>query len=127
MQNIKNNSLFKFRYDKCDYIIPAENIIYMEVENRILYIHTKHSLWEVPYLSIKECMRQCQGVFCRCHKSVAVNPTYVKGIDYVNKKIFLTIGETSIGRKYIPSLREMNFKNYRQVKLKRKLITKIGI
>ncbi len=91
------------------YRVACEDIVYMESQNRFVAVHTKERLIFVPYLKLCECMEKGKGHFLRCHRSVLVNPAYIKEIQLNRMKIILYDGrgELMIGRKYLGQVRQI--------------------
>lgn len=90
-----------------DYIISIQDIVYMEVMNRSVFVHTVNQILEVPYMKLCDCVSYGEGAFVQCHRSCIVNRRYIRKIDYVNHQIELKDSTEKIlmGRKYERLLR----------------------
>lgn len=90
-----------------EYVIPIQDIVYMEVMNRSIFVHTVSQILEVPYRKLCDCMACGEGEFIQCHRSCIVNRSYIRKIDYVNHKIELkdSTEKIDMGRKYERMLR----------------------
>lgn len=91
------------------YRFEIKNIIYVEILNKKLVLHTRYNIWEFPYRPIKEFVAQSRGELVQCHRSMAVNRKYVKRIDYLNRTIELTNRPDKIllGPKYMEGIRNL--------------------
>lgn len=91
------------------YRVACEDIVYMESQNRYVAVHTRERTIFVPYLKLCDCMEKGKGRFLRCHRSMLVNPIYIKEIQLNRKRIILCggKGEVLIGRKYIGEVRQI--------------------
>lgn len=77
----KNGILFAVRLCK---------VMYVEVRKRVLYIHMKDDLLELPNRTIRQFMAEVQAQgFCQCNRNTIVNCQYIKNIDTVNRYISL--------------------------------------
>ena len=90
------------------HMFEAKDILYLEICNKTLYVHTRYDVFSFPYRKLGVCMEQCGGDLVQCHRSIAVNCLYVKKIDYVNRQICLVkqYGNVALGRKYMKGLRK---------------------
>ncbi len=83
------------------------DILYIEILNRNLLVHTRYDILTFPYRQLGECIDQCRGDLIQCHRAIAVNCDYVERLDYVNRLVYLKkeFGTVMMGRKYIEGLR----------------------
>lgn len=90
------------------YRMEMSDIVYVEILNRNLIVHTIFDVLVFPYRRLGECIDQGRGELIQCHRAIAVNRTYVERLDYTNRLLFLKDerGTVMIGRKYISDLRE---------------------
>lgn len=90
------------------HMFEAKDILYLEICNKMLYVHTRYDVFSFPYRKLGVCMEQCGGDLVQCHRSIAVNCLYVEKIDYVNRQICLVkqYGNVALGRKYMKGLRK---------------------
>ena len=88
--------------------METEDILYIEVLNRNLVVHTRYDILTFPYRQLGSCIDQCRGDLIQCHRSIAVNCNYVEKLDYVNRLVHLKMefGTVAMGRKYMEGLRE---------------------
>lgn len=89
--------------DVCD-------IVYVEVNRRILQIHTrKFGTLSIPYKTIKSFLEEadCEDMI-QCSKHCVVNRNYIECFDAVNRVIRLrdNRGELDVGRKYRADVEE---------------------
>ena len=91
------------------YRFEISDIIYIEILNKNLIIHTLYDIWEFPYRSIQDCVEQGRGELVQCHRSMAVNRKFVEHIDYLNRQICLIKRPEKVllGPKYIKGLRAL--------------------
>lgn len=84
------------------------DILYIEILNRMLVVHTRYDIQTFPYRQLGECIDQCQGDLIQCHRSIAVNCEYVEKLDYANRLVYLKkeFGTVAMGRKYMDGLRQ---------------------
>lgn len=90
------------------YRMEMSDIVYVEILNRNLIVHTIFDALVFPYRRLGECIAQGRGELIQCHRAIAVNRTYVERLDYTNKLVYLKeeMGTVMIGRKFISDLRE---------------------
>lgn len=88
--------------------METTDILYIEVMNRNLLVHTWYDILTFPYRQLGLCIEQCRGDLIQCHRSIAVNCDYVEKLDYVNRLVHLKkeFGVVAMGRKYMDGLRE---------------------
>lgn len=89
------------------YRFETEDILYLEILNKHLVIHTLFCVFELPYHPIGECVAQTQGELIQCHRSMAVNRKYIESIHYGKRRIYLKNCPDSIflGPKYMKQIR----------------------
>lgn len=93
------------------YRIRVEDILYVQCGNRGVDIHTVYGVLRVPYMNLAYFTEHFPRLMIQCHRSAAVNRTYVDKIDFRQNRIVLWRGErVGIGRKYMASVRDV-FKN----------------
>lgn len=99
----------QFRVRGIIYRIAGEDIIYMESLNRQVIVHTTTGILVVPYARLCEYRQSGAGFFVQCHRSMLVNPWYIKEILPGKRKIILadSWGEVAIGRKYMGQIRHV--------------------
>lgn len=81
-------------------MIPVRDILYIESNNRCVWIHTRTEVLMVPYLPLKRCRMEHTGVFVQCHRSILVNRGFVKRVDYRKREIELPGCRVEIGHRY---------------------------
>lgn len=91
------------------YRFEISDIIYIEILNKNLVVHTLYDVWEFPYRPIRDCVVQGRGELVQCHRSMAVNRHFVERIDYLNRQIRLIKRpeRVPLGPKYIKGLRAL--------------------
>lgn len=91
------------------YRFEISDILFVEILNKNLILHTIYGIWEFPYHSIGECIAQGRGELIQCHRAMAVNRRYVKRIDYMNRSIILenTSEQVLLGPKFMQGIRNL--------------------
>lgn len=85
---IEKEKTIWLRKDGILFAVPLHKVICVETRNHILYIHMQDELLEIPYITIKEFMREADGFgFCQCSRSALVNKDYIKSVDTINRYI----------------------------------------
>ena len=100
-----NERCMKFRIDGEVYVVKLKDVVYMQCSNRKVNIYTTRGLIEVPYIKLKDCIEYGSHNFLQCHRSVAVNRSYIKRIDFFRKEIELWGAKVAIGRRYLEEIR----------------------
>lgn len=97
--------------------IELSDIVYLEILNRNLIVHTLYDVRSFPYRRLRECIDQGQGELVQCHRSIVVNCAYVERLDYAGRLVLLKDGRGAVamGRKYMESLR-VRLDEWRRVK-----------
>ena len=90
------------------YRVAMSEVVYVEILNRNLIIHTLFDVLSFPYRRLGECIDQGRGELIQCHRAIAVNRAYVERLDYMKRLVILRdeLGTVMMGRKYIHNLRE---------------------
>lgn len=90
------------------YRVDMSDLVYVEILNRNLMVHTIFDVLVFPYRRLGECIDQGRGELIQCHRAIAVNRTYVERLDYTNRLVILKeeMGTVVMGRKYMHNLRE---------------------
>lgn len=97
--------------------IEMSDIVYLEILNRNLIVHTIYDERAFPYRRLGECIDQGRGELVQCHRSIAVNCAYVERLDYAERQVLLKkdMGAVAMGRKYMEDFRE-KLEKWRRVK-----------
>lgn len=97
--------------------IEMSDIVYLEILNRNLIVHTIYDERSFPYRRLGECIDQGRGELVQCHRSIAVNCAYVERLDHASRQVLLkgNMGAVAMGRKYMEELRE-RLDEWRRVK-----------
>ena len=103
------------RKDRVSYAVHEKDILYLESHQKILYIHKKDDVLEIPNLSLKQFLKSIRTQkFLIPTKVTAVNLNYIEYVDDVNryvkvegKKELIEIGYRMRGR-FLTELNEMN-------------------
>lgn len=96
-----------FRIRRGVHRIEMKDIVYLEILNRNLIVHTLYDDRSFPYRRLGECIDQGRGDLAQCHRSIAVNCAYVEKLDYVGRQVVLKkdLGTVAMGRKYMGQFR----------------------
>ena len=107
-RSVRSEVDFVLTFEELRGMFEAKDILYLEICNKTLYVHTRYDVFSFPYRKLGVCMEQCGGDLVQCHRSIAVNCLYVEKIDYVNRRICLVkqYGNVALGRKYMKGLRK---------------------
>lgn len=97
--------------------VEITDIVYLEILNRNLIVHTIYDERHFPYRRLRECIDQGGGDLVQCHRSIVVNCAYVERLDYAGRQVLLKreMGAVAMGRKYMEELRE-RLDEWRRVK-----------
>lgn len=97
--------------------VEMADIIYLEVLNKNLVVHTIYEERHFPYRRLGECIDQGGGDLVQCHRSIVVNCAYVERLDYAERQVLLKrgMGAVAMGKKYMKELRE-RLDEWRRVK-----------
>lgn len=93
MQFTRKREAFQFTYGGEDYVVPYENIVYLESQLRIIHLHTLHPerISECFYATMEKMEKDLSPHgFLRIHKSYLVNMRHLKKLNY--DKALLTDG-----------------------------------
>lgn len=103
----EEKSQMRFQIHGEDYMIPIQDIVYLETWNRSVFVHAVNQVLEAPYLKLCDCVSRGGGKFVQCHRSYAVNRSFIRKIDYGKHQIELKedYGRVDMGRKYERMLR----------------------
>ncbi len=87
-----------------------KNILYVEILNKQLVLHTHYNVYHFPYRPIRQFIDQARGELVQCHRSMAVNRKFVERIDYQERVIYLRdqkdrIQKVLLGPKYMQGIR----------------------
>ncbi len=88
--------------------VEMSEVVYVEILNHRLVVHTVSDDMFFPYRPLWECIDQSRGDLVQCHRAAAVNAFYVERLDYEQRIVILKddLGSVPIGRKYMVMLRE---------------------
>lgn len=101
-KDMRGNALL-FSFNRKQYCIPYQDILYISSCGHYLTIHTREQDYEWKYL-LKELQPRLPGQFVRCHRSFVVNIDYIRRMD--GKRIFLSNGEDiDVAAGYLESVR----------------------
>ena len=80
------NEWVYLRKDKVTYPIKVSEILYLESKDRMLNVHLKDEVVEIPHLSLKKCLDKIQSnEFLMSAKGIAVNANYIEFVDTTNR------------------------------------------
>lgn len=87
MEEEKNRSIY-FRKDGIVYCRHVNEIYYIEVSRRRLYVHCKDETLEIPYKTSEEIMKELgSSEFIKCSRNFIINRSYIDRIDYTRRYI----------------------------------------
>ena len=91
------------------YRFEISDVVYLEIFNKKLIIHTQYEDWDFPYRPIRECVGQGRGELVQCHRAMAVNRHYVERVDDQNRNILLKGrgDKVLLGPKYMRGIRSL--------------------
>lgn len=97
--------------------VEMADIVYLEILNRNLIVHTIYDERSFPYRRLGECIDQGRGDLVQCHRSIVVNCAFVERLDHASRQVLLKkgMGAVAMGRKYMEELRE-RLDEWRRVK-----------
>lgn len=97
--------------------VEMADIVYLEILNRNLVVHTIYDERHFPYRRLGECIDQGRGDLVQCHRAFVVNCAYVERLDYAERQVLLKGGRgaVALGQKYMKELRE-RLDEWRRVK-----------
>jgi two-component system LytT family response regulator len=83
-------------------LIDEKDIIYIESNNRNLYVHTVEETMEIHNYWLKNMKKRLSDNFIKCHKSYIVNKDFITYVEHIKNLIYLkNVKEViPIGRKY---------------------------
>lgn len=92
-----------FRIEGIIYAFHADDIIYIEVINRKVFLHTKDGIEEMSYIPCGKILQNINNKkFIQCSRQCIINTEHIKTIDKVNR--YITLDETDdiieIGKTY---------------------------
>ncbi len=104
----KREEPLRFRIHGTTHLVWEDSIVYVEILNRNAVVHTVDEDLEVPYMKLEDCFCRGKSRLVQCHRSILVNPDFVRRIDYIEKQIILEggYGKLNIGRKYLREIRD---------------------
>lgn len=91
IQNFKNKSTpsrksVYFDTKSCIFKIFLDEVIFIEILNRVCIIHTLDKRYEVPYLTLKKVMEKIdEPNIIQSHRAFLINTHYIKNIDKDSK------------------------------------------
>lgn len=84
----EENQVIYLRKEGILFAVHPQKVLYAEVRNHILILHMEDETLEMPYITIKQLLKQVdQDIFLQCSRSTVVNRMHVKYIDIVNRYI----------------------------------------
>ncbi len=86
-------SLLIFDTRQLLYIVPVEDVLYLQSELKYVNIVRKSSEIINIYKKLDEVEKNLSSVFLRIHKSYIVNSSFIKGVDKVNRTVVLKNNE----------------------------------
>lgn len=85
-----NDRKIYFRIEGIIYAFDADDIIYIEVVNRKIHLHTKDGIEEMSYIPCKKILQDINNKkFIQCNRQCIINIEHIKTIDKVNRYITL--------------------------------------
>ncbi|MGB3464397.1 MAG: LytTR family DNA-binding domain-containing protein [Cyclobacteriaceae bacterium] len=74
-------AIITLKSNRKNYIIPLENIIYIEAMGNYVHYHTEDGNRITVYQSLKNCLDTLPGNFLRTHKSYIINSDKILSYD----------------------------------------------
>lgn len=94
--------------------VPVDQVLYVEVRYHILVIHMSDEILEIPYITIKQFLREVHGQgFYQCSRNTVINSKYIKNIDMVNR--YVTLWPTGITVEIGPTFRKKFLKELAEI------------
>lgn len=95
-QTVKSqNATFCFRKDSILYPVKIADIVYMDIANHVISVHTANGdVLEVPYKTLKEVLDEMDAdCMMQCSRRTIVNKDYILNLDIANR--YITLKNTS--------------------------------
>lgn len=94
--------IIKIKEKRFTYILKQEDLVFIEVMNRNLFIKTIYEETDMTSCTLPKLAKQLSDKFIQCHKSFIVNVAYIKKIDRINNVLHVHHKDEPIpiGRKY---------------------------
>ena len=70
------------------HLIPFNDILFIEKQNKISLLHTEKTIYEIPYQTLNELMEKLGSNFLRVHKSFIANINKVSRIREVSNRSY---------------------------------------
>lgn len=104
------NSKLKIKYNYNSYIIPYQDIIYIQSDKRLSVIHTTAEKFKT-YKKLSDMLEELPDTFIRCHQSFIVNRDYVRNVE--GNQFLLSSGNViPISKKYSKNVKDLFLLNY---------------
>lgn len=106
----RKNKILRFHKDGVLFTVNRDEIVYAEVVNRMMKIHTnKKDVLKLPYMTLKEFIKDVDDPdFIQCRRNVVVNKAYVRDVDFGNRYIHFKhqLGSVEIGLQFKKTVEE---------------------
>ncbi|MGO1478925.1 LytR/AlgR family response regulator transcription factor [Senegalia sp. (in: firmicutes)] len=108
IENDKEDNL-SIKQKENTYIIPINEIVYIEAQLKRIYIYTLNEEYEVKSYTLNKLMEELNENFMRVHRSCIINKNYITRIDRTNWVLYLKNIDLCIpvSRKYKEKLMEL--------------------
>lgn len=106
----EDNKKLYFRKDGIIYSVNSRDLVYIEVKNRELCIHTVNDLLILPNQTLSKIIRELdEQMFIRCSKYAVLNLDYISHVDLTNRYVRMKGSDASIeiGRAYVKEMRNI--------------------
>jgi len=114
--NRSKDRVMFFRKQGVIYSIHANEIVYMECYEHIVYIHLSDgSVEEFPYQTYARMLAEADVDFLmQCNRAAVVNKNFIHRVDFPNRRIFLknNMGTLDIGTTYKKRVKDEFVKKY---------------
>lgn len=106
--------VLKFKEKDCFYVVPQEDIIYLESNFRKVKVVTINESFTEAFDSLKRISEDLTEDFIKCHKSFYVNQRHIRGVNFKKQVILLKNSDITLplGRSFHENLKGVGYENY---------------
>ena len=108
-----NKPVLKFREKDCFYVVPQEDILYLESNFRRVKVVTVNESFTDAFDSLKRISDDLTEDFIKCHKSFYVNQQHIRGVNFKQQIILLKNSDVTLplGRSFHENLKGVGYEN----------------